>query len=196
MRHPWNANIHYDRRLADLAGAPGRVLDVGCGDGFLSAELARRGHGVVALDRDAPVLERARTRWPGAAVDWRCGDLMTADLAPGSFDAVLSNAVLHHLPDTAAALGRLGALVRPGGVLGIVGFARNSPRDWPRVLVGQAVLTVHNAVRHKWEHTEPQHWPPPNTYREVRDIARRTLPGSDFRHLVYGRFLIRWRRPA
>ncbi|WP_460770321.1 class I SAM-dependent methyltransferase [Mariniluteicoccus flavus] len=103
-------------------------------------------------------LARARTRWPDAAVEWRQGDVMAAELGP--FDAVVSNATLHHLPDTGEAFARLGALVRPGGVVAVVGFARNAWWDWPHAGVGQAVLIVLNAVRRKWEHSAPQSWPP------------------------------------
>ena len=106
VSQPWNANLHYDKVLLALTAPTGgqRVLDVGCGDGFLSAALVERGHRVTGLDADAPVLARARERWGAASVDWVHADLMTADLAPASFDAVVSNATLHHLPDTRAAL--------------------------------------------------------------------------------------------
>jgi len=111
---PWNVNIHYDARLAHcVPAAATSVLDVGCGDGFLAARLARRVPRVVAIDIDGPVLGRARARFPDAPVTWCQGDILTHPLEAGSFDAVLSNAMLHHLPDTRAALRRLSELVRP-----------------------------------------------------------------------------------
>jgi SAM-dependent methyltransferase len=58
MAGPWNANIHYDGRLdACVPASATSVLDVGCGDGFLAARLARRVPLVVAIDADAPVLD-------------------------------------------------------------------------------------------------------------------------------------------
>lgn len=197
VRRLWNANILHDGRLAALVTRPASaVLDVGCGDGFLSALLASRGHRVTGLDTDAPVLERARERWPDVEVSWVQGDLRTAPLAYGSFDSVLSNATLHHLPDAAAALRRMADLVRPGGVLGVVGFARNAWYDWPLSLAGQAVLIVLNRVNRRWEHTAPQHWPPAYTYGELRRIARHTLPGVRYRRLLLGRYELVWRKPA
>lgn len=69
MAGPWNANIHYDGRLdACVPASATSVLDVGCGDGFLAARLARRVPLVVAIDVDAPVLDRARARFPEARV--------------------------------------------------------------------------------------------------------------------------------
>ena len=82
---PWNINIHYDRLLADLVPGGSRVLDVGCGDGFLSARLAAAGCQVVALDADAGVLSRARARWPDSDVEWIHANVLTAPFTPGSF---------------------------------------------------------------------------------------------------------------
>lgn len=192
---PWNLNIQTDALLAADVPDGARVLDVGCGDGFLSARLAARGCRVTGLDADAGVLERARYRWPDAAVTWTLGDVMSHPLPAGGFDAVVSNATLHHLPDAAAALARLAGLVRPGGTLGVIGFARNGLLDWPRALIGAAVMAVLVRVKGKWEHTAPQHWPPADTYGALRRIAASTLPGSRYRTLWLGRYHLTWRRP-
>src|SRR5215470_12032801 len=157
----WNANIHYDARLAAcVPAAAAAVLDAGCGDGFLAARLARRVPLMTAIDIDAAVLGRARARFPDAPVTWCHGDILTHPLEAGSFDAVLSNATLHHLPDARAALRRMGQLVRPGGTLAIVGFTRTGWRDWPWAVTALLVLAAANRLHGKWEHTAPQAWPP------------------------------------
>jgi SAM-dependent methyltransferase len=193
---PWNANIHYDARLAACVPVTAAaVLDVGCGDGFLAARLARRVPLVVAIDIDAPVLGRARARFPDAPVTWCRGDILTCTLEPDSFDAVLSNAALHQLPDTRAALARLGQLVRPGGTLAIVGFPRTGWRDLPWAAAAFISLGAANRLRGKWEHTAPKAWPPRDTFRQLRQAARETLPGARIRHLLMGRYLLTWTRP-
>ncbi len=169
-----------------------RVLDVGCGDGFLSARLADSGCHVVALDADADVLVRARERWPTHPIEWVHADLFAARLEAESFDLVVSNATLHHLSDTRDALNRLAELVAPGGRLGVVGFATNGPLDWPMSIAGSIGVFVAVPVQGKWEHTAPIVWPPPLTYGQVRRVSGDVLPGRVFRRLWLGRFILTW----
>lgn len=191
----WNVNIHYDARLSAAVPAGARsALDVGCGDGFLAARLAESVPEVVALDRDEGVLERARNRFPDARVEWRCADILELAPAGGRFDAVLSNATLHHLPDARRALEHLRSLVEPGGVLGIVTFVRPRVRDLPWVAGAWIARGLAIRVRGKWEHTAPTHWPPNDTLGDLRWIAKEVLPGSTVKRLLYGRVLLHWRR--
>jgi 2-polyprenyl-3-methyl-5-hydroxy-6-metoxy-1,4-benzoquinol methylase len=197
MAGPWNANIHYDGRLdACVPASATSVLDVGCGDGFLAARLARRVPFVVAIDADAPVLGRARARFPDARVTWCHGDVLTHPLGRESFDAVVSNATLHQLPDAGQALRRLSQLVRPGGTLAIVGFVRTEWRDVPWAVTALACRGVANRVRGKWEHTAPKTWPPPDTLRQLRRSLGEALPGARISRLLMGRYLIVWRAPG
>lgn len=190
----WNLNIHCDQFLLELAEAGDSVLDVGCGDGFLSARLAEKGCTVVALDLDAGVLERAQARWPDHSIQWICGDVLTYDFVLATFDAVLSNATLHHLPDTEQALERFAELLRPGGRLGVIGFARNGLLDWPRSLIGAALISILNLVKGKWEHTAPRAWPPAYTYGQLRHLSKRALPGRRYQRLWLGRYRLTWRK--
>ncbi|MFC3996935.1 class I SAM-dependent methyltransferase [Nocardiopsis sediminis] len=123
--HTWNAEL-YDARhgfvaslgtgLLDLLGArPGeRVLDAGCGTGDLAGRLAASGADVVGVDASPDMIDRARERFPD--LDLRVADLR--DLGPiDGFDAVLSNAVLHWIPEADAAAASLAGALRPGGRL-------------------------------------------------------------------------------
>ena len=189
----WNANIHYHSLLVEAIPDGARhVLDVGCGDGILSAELARAGvpH-VVGLDLNGDVLERARTRHPDVAVEWRQGDVLDGALEAGSFDAVVSVATLHHL-NAEQGLRRFADLVKPGGVVAVVGLAANSWWDVPYALVGHGAQRGLGLVRRHWEHSAPMVWPPPATYRAMKHIARRVLPGVRYRRHLLARYSLVW----
>ena len=194
---PWNVNIAYDGLLDRLVpDGVALVLDVGCGDGLLSARLARRVPSVVGLDADAAVLRRARSRFPQARVEWVVGDVMTHPLAPATYDAVVSNACLHHLPGAAAALTRLGGLVAPGGRLAVVTFVRTWAIDLPWQALAWVARAAAVRLRGNWEHSAPHCLPPPDTLASLTRAAHERLPGSRTRRLLYGRVLLTWDRPA
>ncbi len=195
-RQFWNANTHYhDLALASLSPSSSRVLDVGCGDGILCAHLRDAGvpH-VVGLDVDGPVLERARTRHAGKEIEWLEGNVLDAALAPASFDAIVSVAALHHM-DAREALRRFAELVRPGGMIVIIGIAADEWSDLP--LAGAAVLLqrVLGLVYGRWEHSAPMCWPPPLTYREMQQLSATILPGVHYRRHWLGRYSLVWRKP-
>lgn len=96
------------------------VLDAGCGNGTLSAGIAASGPRVVAMDYSESVerAEAEKRRFAGAAadrLDYVQGDLQHPPFAPGSFDVVYSDGVLHHTPDTRASFAAVVPLVKEHG---------------------------------------------------------------------------------
>jgi SAM-dependent methyltransferase len=110
--------------LFDRIGiAPGvSCLDVGCGGGDVTCELARRaapGGRAVGIDRDGAKLVIAREEagaGAGLAVEYREGDVLTTELAP-EYDVVYVRFLLTHMADPQAAAARIAGGLRPGGVL-------------------------------------------------------------------------------
>jgi SAM-dependent methyltransferase len=106
--------------VTEVAGlTPGRVLDVGCGEGADAVWLARGGWDVTALEVSALALERAagHARDAGVTVRWVHAELAHAPLPPASFDLVSAQyPALLRTPDAAAERALLAA-VAPGGVL-------------------------------------------------------------------------------
>jgi len=112
----------YSRELspvfADYAGvrAGQDVLDVGCGSGVLTVELARRvGAEHVAGADPSDMLAAARERVPGA--DLREGTAEALPWEDDSFDVAASQLVLHFLDDPRAGTAEMSRVVRPGGTV-------------------------------------------------------------------------------
>ncbi len=102
--------------LLDLLDAqPGeRILDLGCGDGALTARVAAAGATVVGLDASPALLCAARA----LGLDARLGDgqrLPEALCGEPPFDAILTNAALHWMPDADAVIRGMRHVLRPGG---------------------------------------------------------------------------------
>ncbi|MEE1758783.1 class I SAM-dependent methyltransferase [Streptomyces sp. SP18BB07] len=110
---------------------PGRVLDVGCGEGADALWLARRGWDVTALEVSGVALRRAagHARDAGLAIHWVHAELTRAALPPASFDLVSAQyPALLRTPDAEAEHALLAA-VAPGGVLLLVHHAGMETRQ-------------------------------------------------------------------
>jgi SAM-dependent methyltransferase len=117
----WNAVDYASnaRFVADLAGpvvqllapTPGeRILDLGCGDGALTEQLASLGTTVVGVDASAEMVAAARER----GLDVQLADARALAFER-EFDAVFSNAVLHWVPDLTPVLNGVRRALKPAG---------------------------------------------------------------------------------
>lgn len=104
------------RHLERLGAGPGaRTLEVGCGNGSISAWLAGRiapGGRAVAVDLDLSLLD---ADVPG--LECRQADILAGPVGPGDFDLVTARAVLHHVADAEAAVANLVTSAKPGGTI-------------------------------------------------------------------------------
>lgn len=111
--------------LGDVAGL--RVLDAGCGDGYLARALAARGARVTAIDISPRLIEMARRLDRADQISYRVADLSAALPGEGaSFDAAASYLVLDDVDDYRGFAVTLGAALKPGGRL-VLAF--NNPYD-------------------------------------------------------------------
>lgn len=206
----WDHNSYYhERLLRALPGRCGRVLDVGCGTGEFAARLAARADRVDALDLSPAMIAEARRTAP-ANVTCLLGDVATADLPAGAYDAVTSISALHHMA-LPGVLPRLGAALRPGGLLVAVALHRlEVPRGLPAEAVSVCGSNARRAVllclpagrrsrramyRRRAARPQVPVTGPELTMREVRAQAAAALPGARVRWLVHWRYELTWRKP-
>jgi SAM-dependent methyltransferase len=111
----------------ELPPPPGRVLEVGCGQGELALALAADGYDVVAVDPEAP-----------EGPIFRRTTIEELD-EPGPFDAAFASVSLHHVHDLDVALDKVHGLLRPGAPMVVREFAWDRA-DEPTVAWGYAKL--------------------------------------------------------
>lgn len=193
----WNHNsAYFPFVLRSVPHGCRDVLDVGCGDGRLARSLAGPDRQVLGLDPSADMIALARDRGAGVAgLEFRRGAFLDQPFPPASFDLVSFVASLHHM-DQEAALVRAAELLRPGGRLVVVGLAATrSPAEW--ILSGLCLPVV------RINNLRPNYAMAPGmpvkeaelTWREVRALARRVLPGARYRHRLYYRYSLLWTKP-
>jgi SAM-dependent methyltransferase len=111
-------------RLVEAIGPDvnGRVLDVACGPGIVTAELAAVAREVVAFDLTAEMLAMARTRCEQAGyrnVTFREGSADALPYPDGSFDAVVTRLSFHHFKEPRRVLGEMVRVVKAGGTVAV-----------------------------------------------------------------------------
>lgn len=128
-----------------------RLVDLGCGPGTITADLALRvapGE-VVGLDRAPAVLDEARSHAAERGVGnvtFAVGDAYALDLADDSADVVHAHQVLQHLTDPVAALVEARRVLRPGGLLAVRDADYAAFAWWPRLAPLDRWLEVYEAV--------------------------------------------------
>jgi SAM-dependent methyltransferase len=118
------------------------VVDIACGEGYLSVEAARWAKKVIGIDRSAEVLKRARAlaeRRGVANITWKRGEIEKLPLNDASVDVALLSQALHHAADPAAAVAEAARVLRPGGDVVVLDL-REHDQAWVRDRVGDRWL--------------------------------------------------------
>lgn len=120
--HRWRTAENSAGYLLPRLRPDARVLDVGCGPGTITVDLAARvpDGEVLGIDAAADVLEQARqeaARRGQRNVRFDAGDVYHLGFAEATFDVVHAHQVLQHLSDPVAALAEMRRVTRPGGLV-------------------------------------------------------------------------------
>lgn len=142
------------------------VLDIGCGSGFLTLELARavgESGSVDALDISPEMVDAALERCRGMPqVSASQGDVTKLEKPPGSYDAVTCTQVLLYVADVDNALTRMVRALRPGGRLAVL------ETDWRGVVMNSGHPELTDAVFGAWDDAVPSPNLPVRLHRLMR----------------------------
>jgi SAM-dependent methyltransferase len=134
--------VQFAPQFADLVGIgrTGRALDVGCGTGALTAELARRlGPGAVrAIDPSRQFLAAAHERNPGVVVQRGVAEALPFD--DGEFDFTLAQLAVGHTYDPPAALAEMARVTAPGGIVATCEWMPSGPSPYTPFITARATL--------------------------------------------------------
>ena len=137
--------------LTPLTGpAPQRVLDVGCGTGFLPIIFADLGHSVTGVDFAPQMVEQARQKALEYHLDvhFQVGDAVALDSDDETFDVVSARHVLWNLPDPERGAREWLRVLKPGGRLAIIEgtWAERSPGHRSRRVRARVATVIVNVI--------------------------------------------------
>jgi SAM-dependent methyltransferase len=120
----WNwetpaGRLRWERRVQILGAhlKPGMtILEVGCGIGYFTGELARSGAEIVAIDVSPELLEIARSNYSAPNVRYEIQNAYGLTYSDATFDSVVGSSVLHHL-EIEAAIRDMYRVLKPGGTI-------------------------------------------------------------------------------
>lgn len=102
----------------------GKVIELGCGYGYLTLELARNGLDVVGVDLSPKSIEIAKKfanenpfKENFGSLKYVCGDILSMDLGENKFDTIVFFGTLHHIPDIDLILSKVHKALKSGGNL-------------------------------------------------------------------------------
>jgi len=141
---------YFSRYVPDWEGL--RVLDVGCGGGYMCEYLARRRAIVFGTDISAESLDAARNHAAqnSLRIDYRLADPQSLPFESGEMDVVTCLEVLEHIPDIGPTLSEIHRVLKP---LGRLFFDTVNRNFWSRAIAiwaGEVVLRLIERGTHHW----------------------------------------------
>lgn len=184
--------------LKRLGVVPGwRVADIGCGAGILACEAAEMGAEVDAIDISPAMLKLTEVHAAdkGVSVKTQATGFLSFDYTPGTFDLIVSEYALHHLPDfwKAVAMARVYNALKPGGkfFLRDVVFsfapdgAERSVDEWTDFILKNHAFARDDVATHVRDEHSTFGWVIEGMLKE----ARFSLISADYHAPVYGTYL-------
>jgi 2-polyprenyl-6-hydroxyphenyl methylase/3-demethylubiquinone-9 3-methyltransferase len=126
LRNPW---------IASHLSLPSKVLDMGCGAGFLTHDLAKLGHEVIGVDLSEKSLEVAKKLDPTRQVRYLQANVTAVPSPSESFDVVCAMDLLEHVENPSAIVKEASRLLKPGGLFFFHTFNRTF-LSWLLVIKG------------------------------------------------------------
>jgi ubiquinone/menaquinone biosynthesis C-methylase UbiE len=165
----------------DVRGPKLTVLDLGCGTGAVTLQLARRGVTVQAVDHSPEMIEVARHKAERAGlaerITFHVADIGDLPFESASFDGVTCQRVLHHILDPARVLAEVDRVLEPGGFFYL---SDTTPDATPSGRILRSLFRLVRTMRVRTRTWEPSALPRVHEVRRSATEVERLLAGAGF----------------
>jgi 2-polyprenyl-3-methyl-5-hydroxy-6-metoxy-1,4-benzoquinol methylase len=194
----WDHNVQFHEHLLSRCPAEAQcVLDIGCGHGLFASRLAERAATVDAIDADPSIVREAKKRVTAPNIRFLIANFLEAELPVAHYDMISAIASLHHM-DAVKAIAKMKLLLRPGGVLTVLGLYRErTPADMAFAIASVPVDWFYRGWQWRRRSPPAAHVPmraPQMTLAQVRATAEPLLPGVSVRRHLLWRYSLTWRK--
>lgn len=182
----------------------GRVLDIGCGPGWLALELGRRGQIVDAYDLSPEALTLARLmleenpyRDNFGQVTYHLKDVTEEDLGVETLDAVVGWSAFHHLPGLPAFMERVHRALKPGGIVATLDdLPRGRVEKWLerifRLLLPTYDRTYIKKMNDSLQRITGKTKEAPEYFTPMEEVAAKDVAVFDIADIFYNKFEVLW----
>jgi SAM-dependent methyltransferase len=146
--HPKHRLIGYHVFFTDNVNATDTVLDIGCGNGALAFDVAKKAKSVTGIDIETKSIEKAKRKHGAGNIRFIAGDA-TKDLSTETFDVIILSNVLEHIEDSVGFMKSLKGLAHTY-LIRVPMF----DRDWVPVLKKEMGIEWRLDLTHYREYTE------------------------------------------
>lgn len=202
----WNHNIHYHPFiLRNLPSQRQKVLEIGCGKGLLSADLAKSAQSVVGLDLSSEMLKFAKERCKQITnLEFLQKDYLEHPFPEAHFDAIVSVATLHHM-DWESVLLKVRKELKVGGKFLVVDLYEEG--HWSDFFYDLVSIPLHRLLKFRYEgrtittKLEAELWHQHGSgdeYHSIADLKKITaplMPRARIRKRLLWRYTLAWEKP-
>lgn len=167
--HAVKADVKVEERFRNALGpaGKGRVLDVACGPGVVTAAVAKDAAAAVGLDATEAMLAKARARSAGLDnASFQIGDAENLPFGDGEFDGVVTRLSLHHFQNPGRAVQEMARVLKPGGRAVIVDVVADEDA---------AKAELHNAIEILRDPTHVRMLPPTEFNSLIADAGLKPI---------------------
>jgi polyprenyldihydroxybenzoate methyltransferase / 3-demethylubiquinol 3-O-methyltransferase len=141
------SNVNKPYVLKDL-----NILEVGCGGGILTENIANLQANVIGIDPSHELIETAKTNSKNKSATYICETIEThAENNPEKYDAVIASEVLEHVPDQKSFLNSCVASLKPGGSIFITTINKTQASFIFGIVAAEYILKLLPAGTHSWD---------------------------------------------
>ncbi len=151
---PWYREILSDWVAAIPLNADDRVLEVGCGPGLLSAQVAKQGVTITGLDRSPAMVRRARENFP--EYTFIEGDALSLPLDDDAMDVAFAASVVNIVDAPQKLVSEMARVVRPGGFVSVLFPTPRLADDASEVAKQRGIVGLSGAALSVWGSKAPK----------------------------------------